>query len=65
LRKMYFKLVIGYLYNKVLAPFVSMMVLSNMYWNIGSTKWGGNQKDIPVETTPPEPVEPIEVVIQA
>jgi hypothetical protein len=20
-----------------------MMALSNLYWNIGSTKWGGNQ----------------------
>jgi cellulose synthase/poly-beta-1,6-N-acetylglucosamine synthase-like glycosyltransferase len=56
LRKMYHKLLLGYLYNKALAPLVSMMVLSNMYWNIGSTKWGGNQKDIPVDNT--TPVEP-------
>lgn len=70
LRKMYLKLVLGYVYNKILAPFVSMMVLSNMYWNIGSTKWGGNQKEIPAETaeiTPAETAEitPIEVVIHS
>jgi cellulose synthase/poly-beta-1,6-N-acetylglucosamine synthase-like glycosyltransferase len=50
LRKQFLKLLLGYLYNKALAPFISMMVLSNMYWNIGSTKWGGNQKDMPAET---------------
>lgn len=71
LRKMYFKLMLGYLCNKVLAPFVSMMVLSNMYWNIGSTKWGGNQKDIPAETAEvlsaetAENMPPVEVVIQS
>jgi chitin synthase len=51
LRKMYPKLLLGYIYNKLLASLVSMMVLSNMYWNIGSTKWGGNQKDVPQEAT--------------
>lgn len=55
LRKMYHKLILGYVYNKLLASLISMMVLSNMYWNIGSTKWGGNQKDLPVESATEEP----------
>ena len=46
LRAMYFKLLLGYIYNKIGAPFVSIMIISNLYWNIGSTKWGGNQKEV-------------------
>jgi chitin synthase len=49
LRKMYPKLLLGYLYNKLSSPPISMMALSNLYWNIGSTKWGGNQTDAPAE----------------
>ena len=31
-----------------------------MYWNIGSTKWGGNQKDLPAEApATPEPTETV------
>lgn len=56
LRKMIHKLFIGYLYNKALAPFVSMMVLTNMFWNIGSTVWGGNQKDVPASSPPTDSV---------
>lgn len=51
LRKMYPKLMLGYVYNKMGSPPISMMALSNLYWNIGSTKWGGNQTDAPAATT--------------
>ncbi len=49
LRKTYHKLLLGYFYNKIMSPFISLMAVTNLYWNIGSTTWGGNQKETPVE----------------
>jgi chitin synthase len=43
LRSMFDKLIVGYVCNKIVSPFVSVIVLSNFYYNIGSVKWGGNQ----------------------
>lgn len=45
MRGMYFQLIIGYILNKFWSILISLMVLSNVFWNIGSVKWGGNQKD--------------------
>lgn len=44
-RRMYHKVVLGYILNKICSIIISLMVLSNVLWNIGSVKWGGNQKD--------------------
>jgi chitin synthase len=43
LRPMYHKLIMGYLVNKILSFAVMMMIISNMFWNIGSVVWGGVQ----------------------
>lgn len=57
LRKMYHKLLIGYVFNKLFSIVLTIMVLSNVFWNVGSVKWGGNQKEVVQE-------EKIEVVIE-
>lgn len=67
LRKMYVKLMIGYFFNKVFSMAISIMIISNVMYNIGSAKWGGNQKE--TEAVPPQPEQtpdwPIEVVVQS
>jgi hypothetical protein len=43
LRKLGLKLIIGYIYNKLFGIILNLVVITNVYWNIGSTKWGANQ----------------------
>lgn len=43
LRKMCIKIIIGYFLNKTFSLFVMIMIISNMFWNVGSTAWGGVQ----------------------
>jgi len=43
LRKLGLKLIIGYIYNKLFGIILNLIVITNVYWNIGSTKWGANQ----------------------
>jgi len=67
LRKLGFKLIIGYFYNKLVGSILSLVVITNVYWNIGSTKWGANQTYTPsqqVETQPPVETPPVETQLQ-
>jgi hypothetical protein len=43
LRSLLIKLVIGYIYNKLFGIILNIIVITNVYWNIGSTNWGSNQ----------------------
>jgi chitin synthase len=43
LRKMYFKVILGYILNKCCSLCIMVMIISNMFWNVGSTAWGGVQ----------------------
>lgn len=54
LRKLGLKLIIGYIYNKLFGIVLTIAVITNVYWNIGSTKWGANQT---YNTHTPQPIE--------
>lgn len=43
LRRLYLKLVIGWLYNRLCSGLIGVAVVSNLFGRIGSLKWGGNQ----------------------
>ena len=45
LRPMIFKLILGYIYNRLASPLLSIMVFTNLFWNMGSTRWGANQQN--------------------
>lgn len=68
LRSMTFKLILGYMYNRLASPMLSIMVFTNLFWNMGSTCWGANQQTVPsVVASPKLPMPPIsleEVVIE-
>lgn len=61
LRVMFVKIVIGYILNKVCSLLIMIMIVSNMFWNVGSTAWGG----VIHKSSPPKPdSDSASVVIQ-
>lgn len=59
-RAMYPKIIIGYVFNKACSILITLMIISNMLYNIGSAKWGGNQKD----ASPLEAKDPQQIVVE-
>jgi chitin synthase len=59
-RAMYPKIIIGYVFNKACSILITLMIISNMLYNIGSAKWGGNQKD----ASPLESKDPQQIVVE-
>ena len=49
--RMYHKLLIGYLINKLFSAYLSMIIITNVFWNMGSVKWGG----VSSNASPPPP----------
>jgi chitin synthase len=61
LRKMYHKLILGYLINKLFSAYISMIIITRVFWEMGSTKWGGvqsNEAPPPPSIIPPPPIIP-------
>lgn len=60
LRQMLFKLILGYLISKIMSIVLSFMVITNIFWNIGSTLWGGvvhaNASDVDASNSPSKEV---------
>jgi Chitin synthase len=60
LRRMYHKLVLGYLINKLFSSYISMVIITNVFLNLGNTRWGGvknsNESPSPLgNVVPPSP----------
>jgi chitin synthase len=47
LRHMFHKILLGYLINRVFGMILNLAIISNLFWNIGSTIWGANQTSQP------------------
>lgn len=48
MRRMLHKIVLGYMINRIFGMILNLAIVSNLFWNIGSTIWGANQTSIPV-----------------
>jgi Chitin synthase len=56
LRRMLHKLILGYLMNKICSFYITMVVIINVFWHMGNTKWSG-------ANNPPPPPPPSSVVV--
>ena len=59
MRCMLHKIILGYLINRIFGMILNLAIISNLFWNIGSTIWGANQTSIHVNqesTLIPQPI---------
>lgn len=49
MRCMFHKIFLGYLINRLIGMILNLAIISNLFWNIGSTIWGANQQSTPNE----------------
>lgn len=47
MRCMLHKIILGYLINRIFGMILNLAIISNLFWNIGSTIWGANQTSVP------------------
>ncbi len=47
MRRIFHKILLGYIINRLIGMILNLAIISNLFWNIGSTIWGANQTSQP------------------